>query len=554
MADFFTAGKLTAYLVLSSVLVYKSNGAYYIKLQKGRNGMAKDKFYLSDNHKIRIDWIIFIFLFLAEMIYGIYLGYFREVLLGDAVSRTANAFYVLSSKPYRLTSMGLVWNPLPSFLQLPFVALSKWWRPFVTKGIGAAFITAFFAAWQGKRLVSTFYRLEVEKLPAVILTLLFCLNPYIFFYGANGMSEIIFMAFLVQIVCAFSLWIQKGAARYLITVAAGFVGLFLTRYEAIPFALSVGMGMCLQIFFSKQERQFYPAHNWKEPVFYLEGSLWVTFFPVIFTALVWISYNWSITGNPFYFMNSGYSMNAYSAYYTDYVGFTGAVGFVWVRLWPFLLLFFTLLLIRILTKTVWRVDFLILCVVSLGLTVFQFFMIANGKSGGYVRYLCYVMVLAMAWVPYQLSVLQKKQRKIASFFLAVVLLVSTGYFTWAFRYSSLMREDTLLSVPAKSEQVAQYINSNLKHDRILMDSYRTYYIIMNVDYVDRLVISSSPDFKESVEDPAAHNIDYLIVPQIGSYGNMDSLNIAYPNLYQNGEDWCQEVASIGEFKIYKVLS
>ena len=515
--------------------------------------MGTERHYLKKERKVRIDWLVFVFLFAAETGYGVYLGYFKGVLLGDAVSRTANAFYVLFCKPYRFTSMGLVWNPLPSFLQLPFVALAKLWRPFVTKGIGAAVVTALFAAWEGKTLVHTFELLKVERFPSVLLTLLFCLNPYIFFYGANGMSEIIFAAFAVQIVCGLSLWMRKGGGSHLIAVAVGFVGMFLTRYEAIPFAIAVALGMCVQILFSQRERKYYVSGGRKESLYYMESSMWITFFPLIYSVLVWILYNWSITGNPLYFLNSGYSMSAYSDYYTSYGGIIGAIGYVWARIWPFLMAFFGILAIRLMTGTFFHPDFLIITVVTLGLTVFQFFMIASGKSGGYVRYLYYPLMIAAAWLPYQLSVLKNGGRKAAAVLMSAVLACSGIYFAWAFRYSSLMREDTLLTIPKDSVQVADYINSYLKNDRILMDSYRTYYVIMNVNNVDHLVVSCSPDFKEAVKDPVKDNIDYLVVPEIGSYGNMDALNIAYPDLYRKGETWCQETASIGEFKIYKVL-
>lgn len=518
--------------------------------------MAQGRHYLKKGKEIRgirADWIIFVLVFVAETAYGIYLGYFQDVLLGDAVSRTANAFYVFFCKPYRFTSMGLVWNPLPSLLQLPFVLLAKIWRPFVTKGIGAAVVSASFAAWQGKTLIRTFELLKVDRLPSLLLTVLFCMNPYIFFYGANGMSEIIFLAFAVQIVCSLSLWMRKGGGSHLISLAIGFVGMFLTRYEAIPFAIFVALGMCVQMLFTQRERKYYPADNRKEVFFYVEGSMWVTFFPLIYSVLAWIFYNWSITGNPLYFMNSGYSMSAYSSYYTSVGGISGAVGYVWERVWPFLIIFCGLLAVRILTKTFFQPDTLILTFVTLGLSVFQFFMITTGKSGGYVRYLCYPLVIAAAWIPYQMCVLKGSKRKLAALIMSAVLIVNSLYFSWAFQNSSLMREDTLLKVPAKSVQVADYINSHLKNGRILMDSYRTYYIIMNVNNVDNLVVSCSPDFAQAVKNPIKNKIDYLVVPQIGSYGNMDALNIAYPDLYWHGEKWCQEVTTIGEYKIYKVL-
>lgn len=502
---------------------------------------------------IRIDKIVFILIFLAEFAYGVYLGYFKHVLLGDAVSRTANAFYVLFCKPYRFTSMGLVWNPLPSVLQLPFVALAHLWRPIVTKGIGAAAVTAFFAAWQGKTLLHTFEKLNVERLPALLITLLFCFNPYVFFYGANGMTEIIASAFAIQAVCALSLWMRTGQASHLLTLGVGCVGMFLTRYEAIPFALTLGLGMLLHMLFSRREKAYYPEGNRKEKFFYVEGTMWVTFLPLIYTVLVWILFNWAITGNPLFFLNSGYSMNAYSAYYTDYGGLLGAISYVWVRIWPFLFPIAALLVIRLLSGTFLRVDTAVIMVVTLGLSVFQFFMISRGSSGGYVRYLCYSLMLAVSWIPYQLSTLKKAARRTATVILCVVMALNGTYFAWAFEHSSLMREDTLYMVPAHTEQLAEYINTHLRDKKILMDSYLTYYAILNVDNVDNLVISCTPEFAQAVADPVGHNVDYVIVPQIGSYGNMDALNIAYPNLYWHGADWCREVTSIEGYKIFKVL-
>lgn len=515
--------------------------------------MRKENYFQYKEKRIPIDWIFFALLFLAEFAYGVYLGYYKNVLLGDAVSRTANAFYVLFCKPVRFSSMGLVWNPLPSVLQLPLVAFAPLWRPIVTQGISAAAVTALFAAWQGKTLLRTFDRLKVERFPALVITLLFCLNPYVFFYGANGMTEIIFSAFGVQVICALSLWMRKGAASHLFAVSAGLVGMFLTRYEAIPFAMAVGIGMCIHILFSKRERKYYPIDDPKEVIFYMEGSLWVTFLPVIYTVLAWMLYNWTITGNPLYFLNSGYSMSAYSDYYTSYGGFVGATSYFWDRSWPFLLVLAGILLVRLLFDKFLHSDTLIIVVVTLGVSFFQFFMIANTKSGGYVRYLCYPFMLAAAWLPYQFSVLKQAGRRAAVILISAILVCNGAYFLWAFENSSLMRADMLYMVPAHSKQVGEYINANLKDDKVLMDSYLTYYSIMHVDNLDNLVISASPGFEEAVQDPVGNDIDYIIVPEIGSYGNMDALNIAYPDLYWHGAPWCEEVTLIAGYKVYKVL-
>ncbi|NJP40284.1 dolichyl-phosphate-mannose--protein mannosyltransferase [Oscillospiraceae bacterium HV4-5-C5C] len=491
-------------------------------------------------------------IFISEAAWGIYLGYGQNLLLGDAVSRTANAFYVLFIKPYRLTSMGLVWNPLPSLLQLPFVALAKLWRPFVTRGVGAAIITALMAGWMGQTLLSTFQKLKVPSLISLTLTLLSCFNPYVFFYGANGMSEIFYYAFAVSIICCLSQWLDNGSAKHLIKMGFSFVGLFLSRYEAIPFALAVAFVMCIHMSTSTSEKQLWADQPEKELFFYMESTLWVTFLPMIYTVLVWIVYNLAITGNPIYFMNSGYSMNATSSYYMDYGGFWGALSYEWIRVWPFLFMFAALLIVRVTDRSLATLDSLKISITTLALTAFQLLMISRQKSEGYVRYLSYPLVIAMAWIPYLLKRLRRLTLRTAAVILALALVINGLYFGWALQHDSIMKEDTTLSVPPRSLELAYYINSELKHETILMDSFRTYYTIMNLDRFDDLITSCSVNYEEALEDPIGNQVDYLVVPQPGGYGNMDALNIQFPGLYEGQLDWCEEVASFGEFKVFNV--
>ena len=497
----------------------------------------------------KMEWAFTVFLFLSELALGIYLGE-HKVLLGDAMSRTANAFYVYFSLPRRLTSMGLVWNPLPSFLQLPFVYLSQYSRWIVTKGFSMSFVTAMFAAASAKTLLGAFRKLNISKKISYLVTCLYVFNPYVFFYGANGMSEIIMAATGIQVICSFSLWMRRGGASHLIAMGFGFVVMFLVRYEAVPFAVFIAVGMALHMIFSRRERKYY-AKKSLEPLWYIESTFWITFLPIIYTVLVWIFYNWAITGNPLYFMNSGYSMSAYSAYYTDYGGLIGAASFVWVRVWPFLLIGISLLIAKHISGKLFRYDTIAILFGVYGMTVFTFFMIAAGKSGGYVRYLMYPLVFAVAFIPYVLKESGKKL-KTCTVVITITQLITILFFAWAMRYSSLFREDLLLNVPAHSEELAHYINTHLRDKCVLMDSYRTYYAIMNTDDPYDLIISCSPDFKSCLSDPIHNRVDYLVVPQIGSYGNMDALNIAWPDLYYGGEQWAEEVANIGEFKVFRV--
>ncbi len=495
------------------------------------------------------EWILAAFVFVFEFALGIYLGQ-RGMMLGDAMSRTANAFYVLNSQPYRLSSMGLVWNPLPSFMQLPFVWAAKWWRPLVTQGISMSFVSAFFAAWGVKALYSCFHIMKCREKDALLIVALYAINPYVIYYGANGMTEIMMAAVGMQIIASFCGWMLEGQPFYIIEMGMCFVIMFLIRYEAVPFALFIGAGMALHMLISKKERQYYPAKG-LEPLWYIEATMWVTFLPIIFTLACWIIYNWSITGNPLYFMNSGYSMSAYSAYYQDYGSAFAAVYFIFERVWPMLIPFIALLIAKIATGTFAKYETISMTIAVLGLTVFTTVMILLGKSGGYVRYLCYPLFFAIAFIPYSIHSSGEQGKKVVRIS-AIGLVVCSLVFVWGFKYSAMFREDLVLNIPAHSESVAAYLNANCRNSKVLMDSYRTYYVIMNADDPESWVISCSPEFEDCVRDPVGSGIDYVVVPQIGSYGNMDALNIAWPELYNYGADWAVEVASIGEFKIFKV--
>ena len=498
---------------------------------------------------LTVFWVVLI----LEAAYGIYLAYGKGLLLGDAVSRTANAFYVLNVKPYRFASMGLVWNPLPSTLQLPFIALAKLWRPIASEGIGAAVVTAFFAAWSAKIIYETCCEFELSKRFTILYTLVVAFHPYLFFYGANGMSEAISFSFTIRIIASLTLWMQDGSTRHLVRVALGNVGLFFTRYESIPFAIAVAICISLFIMVNKREQMFCNQGKASERYFYIEGTLILVFTPMAYAVVMWILYNWVITGNPFYFLNSGYSMLAYSAYYSSHGGFSQVLAFLMARTWPFMIPVATILALRLFTGRLFRWDTLYFLACTFVLTAFQLYMLQNGTSAGYVRYMCYPLIICVAWIPYEIKNVKEHLRKFTQTVLLLTMLFSGIWFGWALQQDEIFREDTLLMLPEGSKQMAEYINSNLQDRSILMDAYRAYDVYLQLDDVDAVKISSSLDFYQDLADPVANDIQYLLVPESSSYGDMDAVNIAYPKLYTQGADWAQEVVHIGEFKLFKVL-
>lgn len=98
------------------------------KYSTGYNIKQKD--YLND----RTSHIVLkknenLFIFLLSFLLNIGVAYIFYFVLrignSDALSRTANAYYVLYSRDPHLAAIGFIWPQLPSILQLPLLPVTK---------------------------------------------------------------------------------------------------------------------------------------------------------------------------------------------------------------------------------------------------------------------------------------------------------------------------------------------------------------------------------------------------------------------------------------------
>ncbi|WPC43603.1 glycosyltransferase family 39 protein [Clostridium sp. JS66] len=496
--------------------------------------------------------LIFFIIFSCEIALGIYFSYFKDIVLNDALSRTANSFYVLFVKPRRFASIGLVWNPLPSVLQLPLVYLAKFWRPMVSSGIAANIITALFSALSCSYIYKIFIRLKVPKVYSIILIALYVTNPFIFFYGSNGMSEVIFFFMIIYSVLCLTLWIKEGSANYIVKIAFALAMAFFCRYEAVPFALAIGVGVVLIIFFSKKEKKFVFNNSFKEKYFYAESSLVILYTPFLYSIMLWILFNWIISGNALYFLNSAYSNSAQSQYAATITNSISALKYILKKCEPFMPLFIGIVIIRIKNKRLLRIDFLILLFMVMIMIIFHFTMLIKGNSYGWFRFFSYSLPICFAWIPYELSEINKKHKKFEFSVLIVSLLLSSILTGTALLDASLSPEEHNLIITNESHKVADYINSDLSDEIILSDSFLTSGILVNVQNVDNLVISSSLNFKEAVKNPWKYGVTYILVPDKSGIGKLDAINTQYPDLYKYGAEWCTLVKEFDGYKLFKV--
>src|SRR4051812_6055128 len=86
---------------------------------------------------LRRDRLLFIGYASLYLAVGAWLVLVRHLIVGDAAARVGQAWYVIASRDPHLAAVGFVWNPLPSILEIPLVALRGLW-PALTQEMFAA--------------------------------------------------------------------------------------------------------------------------------------------------------------------------------------------------------------------------------------------------------------------------------------------------------------------------------------------------------------------------------------------------------------------------------
>jgi hypothetical protein len=102
-------------------------------------------------------------------------------------------------------------------------------------------------------------------------------------------------------------------------------------------------------------------------------------------------------------------------------------------------------------------------------------------------------------------------------------------------------------------EIADYINLNNNDGIILMDSFRTFYVILSLDSTEKVITSCSYTFRDAVENPRDFDVKYILTVTTDGLGSSDALNSYYPDLFKNGADWCRLVHDFGNYKLYEVI-
>ncbi|MCP3745934.1 hypothetical protein [Paenibacillus sp. A3M_27_13] len=512
---------------------------------------------------------LFVFILALELSAGIYFSYVLGYMHTDALSRVANAFYVLYSRDPHLGAIGFIWNPLPSLLEMVILLLYPIFPALATYGLAAVILSATFAALTAMLLYRAGVRTGLSSGMNIMLALLYALNPFILLFGANGLSDSLYIYFIMMTVIEFALWLKDRMTASLIVSGLALAMAFWTRYEAVPLGVAMAGGVVLAIMFLHRNMGRRELAL-REKLHKVEATWLLLLLPVVFSGLLWIFFNYLIMGNAFYFLNSEYSNTAQSAELLNDDKFVEifsnplvALKFIASKTLWYSVPLFAILFIRLLSGRLFRWGTLIILLLFLSVPGLQFLLMMKQSSYGWFRYFMYVFPITVAWLPYELSQLQGRWRRAAFGLVSVSLLLTAGLLSYALtrpdiapdENSFLTRTGNVNYVRQESDRkIAVWLDEHLPKSTIMTDSASAYTMIVYSQYPKRFLITSDYLFNKALSYPQDSHVDYILVPKIMSGMPLSKINMVYPNLYEKGAPWVQlEREFNGEWRLYKVL-
>ncbi|GLI06213.1 hypothetical protein YDYSG_22430 [Paenibacillus tyrfis] len=515
-------------------------------------------------------WGLFLFIFSLEFAAGYYVSHVIGYVHSDAMSRVANAFYVLYSRDPHLAAIGFVWNPLPSLVELLFLLPYHWLPELASSALAGVLMSSVFAGMTAVLLARAAVDFGLSRTFAVLLSLSFSCNPFMFLFGANGLSDAPFIFFIMYAVVHLTHWIYGRRVGSLIKVSFALALAFWTRYEAVPLGAAVALAIILIVLripptdprIDLPKRQYGILHK----LFHIEGTWSMVMAPVVFSGLLWLWFNYSIMGDALYFLRSEYSNVAQAQGLATEQTFVDMMGnpllglvFVAKKTAYFSLPLAAVVLLRLWNRRWFLWDMLVLLMLFVSIVALQFLMLMKGTSYGWFRYFMYVFPITVAWLPYELA---RVKRSFVNYGIVLAGMLGAcvvlGY-AWtnpqiAPDENKFLHAQQYAASQQVEKEIAHYLDTELSGYNILMDSYSAYSVILNSRHPDQFLITSDFEFTPSLKDPVGRGVDFILTAKPDKSSALSAEERTYKDFYEKGTEWTELYKEFGDkWRLYKVI-
>jgi hypothetical protein len=516
--------------------------------------------------------VIFLLVFAAEFAFGAWMAA-RGFRWNDAMSRSASALSVLHSADPKLANIGFVWPPLPTLFGVFWSLFYPIWPGIVSSGVAAALTTAACAGATAALLLVTATRLGLSNGVGWSFALLVAVNPMLFLYGSNGMSEGVAAPFLTGAVCCLTLFWHSGERLWIAAAATALALGVATVYQGVVYGAAVYAALVAGILWSSEARVWTPRGRGRA----IEALGLLLLVPPAFVGFLWIGANAVIMGDPLDFMYGDYGYGSFQSsadsegpvlYVTG--DFVGALALVGERVYPFLIPLAFVLLVRLVDGRLWRINTLSVTLLALSVPLGMVVpMAVMGSPMGFLRLLVYPLFVAAGWGLYEIAMSRRRRTAVALILTGWLAAVPAGL--WSMTNPSLGLEergelkalaegvDGIDSVDTAAP-VARYLEDHILPEgrNVVFDSVAQGSMVavqLRPAHVQQAIVTSDRRFKDAIAHPGSHDVGYFLMPDPAGTPTA-AIGRAYPRLWEGRQPGFRLVKTLAtrleKWRIYAV--
>lgn len=465
-----------------------------------------------------------------------------NLVMGDALSRLANASYSFSSRDPHLSAIGFVWNPLPTLVMIPVLAARAVWEPLGEHGFAASLASGLAMAFA----VASLYKLTLlwteSTLQRVVVVVGFAMNPLVLLYATNGMSEAFMLAAIIPAISGLARFLlDQSDTGALVNLSLAFAVAYLVRYESLA-ALAAAAVCIAAVTFWKHRDDESPQHA----VF---GNLIVLLAPAATTVVLFALTSWLITGSPAAQFTSAYGntsvlSSAGGSTLLDRASFSIACILVLAPLVG------VVLMCALFARDAKRVSRIVAVIAVPGAVTGAALLLH--AAGSTLPFLRFFITAALVHVLLALAVFGGWDRFRSVGTAVMVLVIFTGWVTTArgmldpevgvqeHQIASLvmpardvLAERDVLRTFETERRVARYLDRlDLPKGAVLVDVLFGFDIVVASTNPEQFVIPSDRDFPQVLADPVSRGVQYLLTIPDDGRGSVDAINKRFPGIFE----------------------
>ena len=460
----------------------------------------------------------------AYVLLAWWLKYDFHFTIGDALARTADAKNMLFSRDPHAAALGIYWMPLPSLVQIPFVAILE---PLHHVEFAGPVTSALFGAGTVAVLARICRDFGLSRSFAFCVAIAYATNPVIAFYAANGMSESAEFFFIAVSLWGLTRFLRDDSNASAIIAAAGLAGLAMSKYEAAPVIIFAAVVIALI------HIRRLPRGQWHETAL----NLCVIVLPTVFLVSAWLIYQKLIFGQFFAFLHVQQGMQHVLSPTApvQQALHSWPATLSWVSHWVFAFFPAAVLVVLPLVLAPWRrmlVGVAVLGAGALAIVTTTVYLYV-GNTTGEPRYFTSVIIVGVIAL---VAVASRLPRFSYSRWLvnpAVILAIVVGSYTAAYaetQHGSMTGDDRFFNVvvhgvvnatPSKQdatpklEQAARELDSLIRgNDRVLIDARYDFAVSLFSYKQNQIVTTSDRDYEQLVSPTGLEaRIGWAVVPE-----------------------------------------